>query len=68
MINKETLAFEGDCGALDCEAKFIGSPSFGAGRIRFTINGESTYTIWMICLTRKLAMGIHIGGSRKHAR
>jgi hypothetical protein len=66
MINKETFAFEGDCGALGCEAKFIGSPSFGVGRIRFTID-TSTYTIWMACLTRKLAFGIHIGGSRKHA-
>jgi hypothetical protein len=67
MINKETLAFKGDCGALDCEAKFIGSPSFGAGRIRFIFDDKSTYTIWIACLTKWLAFGIHIGGSRKHA-
>jgi hypothetical protein len=67
MIDKGTIAVETPFGWLDCEAKFIGSPSLGAGRIRFIFDDKSTYTIWIACLTRWLAFGIHIGGNRKHA-
>jgi len=66
MINKGTIPVETPHGALDCEAKFLGSPSFGAGRIRFIFDDKSTYTVWIACLTRWLAFGIHIGGNRKH--
>lgn len=67
MIAKDTIPIETPLGALDCEAKFIGSPSFGAGRIRFIFPNKSTYTVGIVCLTKWLAFGIHIGGNRKHA-
>jgi hypothetical protein len=66
-MSKDTIVIETPYGATDCEAKFIGSPSLGAGRIRFIFNDKSTYTIWIACLTKWLAFGIHIGGNRKHA-
>jgi len=44
-----------------------GWPSFGLGKLQLRFDGGTTYTIWLLFLTRKLSFGIHIGGKSKHA-
>lgn len=38
----------------------IGWPQFGIGRIRCYTSQDDWYTIWLLCLTRHMAIGIHL--------
>jgi len=43
----------------------LGTPSFGIGKIRFWINDSDYYTMVMLFLGRRFAVGFHYGGCTK---
>lgn len=43
----------------------LGWTWFGIGRVRFYVSDSSWYTIWMLFLTRKFAIGFHVGGGNR---
>ncbi len=41
---------------------FWGWPWFGLGRIRFHFPPTDYLTMWVLCITRRFAIGVHVGG------
>lgn len=50
-------------------AKLWGWSWFGVGRVtlQFDETSQNTYTLWMVFLTKKLALAVHVGGGRKRS-
>ena len=44
-----------------------GWPWFGIGMVRFHVSDSSWYTMWMLFLTNKFAVGVHVGGVSRSA-
>ncbi len=43
----------------------IGWPWFGVGKIRYHVTETGYYTMWMLFLTTKFAIGFHVGGTSR---
>ena len=43
----------------------IGWPWFGIGKIRYHVTETGYYTMWMLFLTTKFAVGFHVGGTSR---
>ena len=43
----------------------IGWPWFGIGKIRYHVTETGYYTMWMLFLTTKFAIGFHVGGTSR---
>jgi hypothetical protein len=46
---------------------WIGWTWFGLGMVRFYIDADNWYTMWMLFLTNKFAIGVHFGGKPRQA-
>jgi hypothetical protein len=45
----------------------LGWTWFGIGMVRFHVSESSWYTMWMLFLTNKFAVGFHVGGVSRSA-
>lgn len=57
-----------DCVVMRVERSVVfGWNWFGIGMVRFHVTDSSYYTMWMLFLTNKFAIGFHIGGVSRSA-